>query len=72
MEWGLIRAAAASHAAFSIVPLQDFLGLGNEARMNVPSQADGNWRWRYSTNALTPVLARKIAALVDVTDRQPR
>jgi 4-alpha-glucanotransferase len=72
VEWGLIRAAAASHAAFSIVPLQDFLGLGNEARMNVPSQADGNWRWRYSANALTPALAGKIAALVDVTDRQPR
>src|SRR6185436_12386899 len=47
VEWGLIRAAAASKATFSIVPMQDILRLGNEARMNVPSQAAGNWGWRY-------------------------
>jgi 4-alpha-glucanotransferase len=39
-------AAWESVAALAIAPLQDLLGLGDEARMNVPGRADGNWRWR--------------------------
>ncbi|MEO5936824.1 MAG: 4-alpha-glucanotransferase, partial [Terriglobales bacterium] len=72
VNWGLVRAAAASKAAFAIFPLQDVLGLGGEARMNVPSQVAGNWAWRYRPNALTLAIAAKLAALVEVTDRQPR
>ena len=72
IQWGLIRAAAASKAAFAIFPLQDFLSLGSEARMNVPAQPSGNWGWRYRADALTPALAKKMATLVEVTDRQPR
>ncbi|HUS19402.1 MAG TPA: 4-alpha-glucanotransferase [Terriglobales bacterium] len=71
VHWGLIRAASASQATFAIFPLQDFLGLGNEARMNVPSIANGNWGWRYMPNALKPELAKKLAVLADVTDRLP-
>jgi 4-alpha-glucanotransferase len=55
----------------AIVPLQDFLGLSSEARMNTPSQSNGNWGWRFSKNALTAALADKIAALSIVCDRKP-
>jgi 4-alpha-glucanotransferase len=72
MHWAFIRAAFASVARLAIVPLQDFLGLGTEARMNTPSQSDGNWGWRFPANALTDALAEKLAALSSVTDRAPR
>ncbi len=69
ISWGLIRAAAASKAAFAIYPLQDLLALGSDARMNTPSKTTGNWGWRFQEGALTPALAAKMAALMDVTDR---
>jgi len=72
VEWALIRTAAGSKAVFAIYPLQDILRLGSEARMNTPSVSNGNWGWRFSADALQPELARKLAALMDVTDRQPR
>jgi 4-alpha-glucanotransferase len=59
-------------ARLAIVPLQDVLGLGSEARMNTPSQSDGNWGWRFPGNALTSALAEKLAALSLVTDRKPQ
>jgi len=71
MHWAFIRAAAASPARYSIVPLQDVLGLGSEGRMNVPSRSDGNWTWRYQPGALQADLADRLAHLVDVTDRRP-
>lgn len=43
----LVRAALQSPAEIAVAPLQDLLGLGTEARMNVPGTPDGNWRWRY-------------------------
>jgi 4-alpha-glucanotransferase len=70
-NWGMIRLAEASTANLCIVPLQDVLGLGAEARMNIPSYGDGNWAWRYSPGALRPELAQKLSALAEVTDRQP-
>lgn len=53
----------------AIMPIQDVLGLGSEARMNVPSEADGSWRWRLQRGALTAELATKLADLVSLTDR---
>jgi 4-alpha-glucanotransferase len=47
INWALIRAAQTSVASFSIVPLQDVLGLGSEARLNTPSVKTGNYRWQY-------------------------
>jgi len=70
-NWGLIRLAQSSQAAFSIVPLQDVLGLGSEARLNTPSTHTGNYHWRYQAGALKPELASKLAALAEVTDRTP-
>ena len=70
-NWGLIRLAQASPAAFSIVPLQDVLGLDSEARLNTPSTHVGNYHWRCAPGALKPELAEKLAALAEVTDRLP-
>jgi len=71
MHWAFIRAAFASVARLAIVPLQDFLGLGSDARMNTPSLSDGNWGWRFAGNALTDALAEKLATLSSITDRTP-
>ncbi len=67
--WPLIRATAASVAQLAIVPGQDLLELGSEARMNTPSVATGNWSWRAPENAWTSGLATRLAAIAEVTDR---
>jgi 4-alpha-glucanotransferase len=71
MEWAFIRAAEGSVAKLCVVPLQDVLGLGSEARMNVPSKSDGNWNWRFRRGALTKGLAEKMATIAEVADRDP-
>ena len=68
----MIRAALDSVASLCVVPLQDVLGLGSEARMNIPSQAAGNWRWRVQSEMLRPELASKLGALAEITDRIPQ
>jgi 4-alpha-glucanotransferase len=72
LNWAMIRAAASSVANLAIVPLQDVLGLGSDARMNVPSREEGNWRWRFTPEALRPELAKKLATLSEVCDRLPQ
>ena len=67
--WPLIRAVAGSVAEMAVVPAQDLLELGSEARMNTPSIAVGNWSWRAPEKCWKPELAKKLAALVEVTDR---
>lgn len=67
--WPLIRATAASVAQLALVPAQDLLELGSEARMNTPAVAAGNWSWRVPRGSWTPELAARLAALVEVTDR---
>jgi 4-alpha-glucanotransferase len=49
IHWDLIRGVLASVANTAIVPLQDLLGLGTEARMNLPNSTEGNWAWRYKS-----------------------
>ena len=63
MPEALIRAACASVAALAIVPLQDLLGLGAEARFNTPGTAQGNWSWKVPAGALTHELAQHYAAM---------
>ena len=53
IHWDLVRAAFSSVARWAIVPVQDILGLGADARMNTPGVAEGNWAWRLEPNALT-------------------
>jgi 4-alpha-glucanotransferase len=71
INWAFIRVAFASVARLAIIPLQDVLGLGPEARMNTPSLSDGSWGWQFSSGALDLALAEKLAALADVCDRLP-
>ncbi|MBQ0001567.1 MAG: 4-alpha-glucanotransferase, partial [Clostridiales bacterium] len=51
--WGLIRAAMASVADLCIIPIQDYLCLGNEARMNAPSTLGDNWKWRLTKGQIS-------------------
>ena len=67
--WPLIRAAEASVAEMAIVPVQDLLELGSEARMNTPAVPAGNWSWRAPENCWTDELAARLAPLAEVTDR---
>lgn len=48
LSWDFIRAAFRSNASMAIIPLQDFMSLGNEARFNSPGQSTGNWQWRFT------------------------
>lgn len=61
--WDLIRAAWRSTAVFSLAPMQDFLSLGAEARMNYPSRLGGNWEWRFTADALSVELQGRIREL---------
>jgi 4-alpha-glucanotransferase len=67
--WPLIRAVNSSVAQLAIAPAQDLLELGSEARMNTPAVAVGNWCWRAPEGSWNPELAARLAALVEVTDR---
>ena len=67
--WAMIKCASASVAETSILPLQDVLHLGSEARMNVPAAPDGNWSWRYAPEQLHPDLSAKLGAIMEMTDR---
>jgi 4-alpha-glucanotransferase len=59
----LIREVVKSVAAFAVVPMQDILGLGSEARMNEPGTIGGNWAWRMVPGAASPALARELRQL---------
>jgi 4-alpha-glucanotransferase len=72
IHWAFIRAAQCSPASLSIIPLQDVLGLGSEARMNTPSLHGGNWRWRFDPGRLTSELAGKLSHLAELSDRLPQ
>lgn len=59
-NWGFIRGVWSSVSHTAIALMQDFLNLGNEARINYPSTLGGNWQWRVKYDALTDELAEKI------------
>jgi 4-alpha-glucanotransferase len=60
VAWDMIRAVWSSVAMFAIAPLQDFLSLDTEARMNFPGKPAGNWDWRVLSDALSPQLSSSI------------
>lgn len=63
VAWDLIRATWGSVAAFALAPFQDFLDLGNEARMNYPGNPSGNWHWRMPEGAMSEKLQDRIREL---------
>ncbi len=71
VHWDMIRLAFASVGNLAIVPLQDVLGLGEEARMNYPGRPEGNWQWRYAPDLLTAELAVRLRELTEIYGRVP-
>ena len=63
IHWDFIRAVFASVANTAIVPMQDVLGLGSEARMNLPNSTSGNWLWRLKGNELSQELSSRLREL---------
>jgi 4-alpha-glucanotransferase len=68
-SWSLIECAYSSRAALAIVPAQDALGLGSEARMNMPGSERGNWRWRLEHGRLTDELAVRLRLTAEEAGR---
>ena len=63
LPWELIRFAMASVAGTVIIPVQDVLGLGSEARMNRPAKKQGNWRWRLQKGQISDRLAERLVKI---------
>ena len=70
INWDFIRAVWGSVAETAIVPMQDVLGLGNEARMNLPASSSGNWQWRYNDGDLKPELTSRLRKLTELYARE--
>jgi 4-alpha-glucanotransferase len=68
--WGMVDLAMSSRARLKIIPMQDVLALGSEARMNTPGRVAGNWTWRMDERYLTTALAERLksTALTAVSD----
>lgn len=69
IHWDFIRGVFASAAAFAIIPLQDILGLGKEARMNTPGTLGGNWTWRFVPEMLEKKLLQKLSRMTTLFGR---
>ncbi len=63
IHWALARLAMSSVGKIAVIPMQDVLGLGAEARMNRPALSKGNWKWRLRPKQLTPALTKKLRDL---------
>lgn len=71
IHWDLIRMAYGTVAAWAIIPMQDVLGFGESARLNLPGSPTGNWTWRLTPEDLQPALATKLAELTRIYVRSP-
>ena len=71
LHWGMMRALWASVADTAIVQMQDLLGLGTDARMNVPSTVGSNWQWRAAPGFTTPALASRLRREMELYCRLP-
>jgi 4-alpha-glucanotransferase len=69
IHWTLIRAALGSVADTVLIPMQDILGLGSEARMNLPGRQAGNWHFRFTWEQLTPDIATRLRDMTRLYDR---
>jgi 4-alpha-glucanotransferase len=67
----LMRLAWSSAAALALAPLQDVLNLGADARMNVPGRVEGNWRWRFTEDMLSPAAFQWLRDLTISSNRSP-
>jgi 4-alpha-glucanotransferase len=69
INWDFIRLALMSPADTAITPMQDILGLGSEARMNLPGRAEGNWCWRFAPEMLTKEIKARLKKLTALSGR---
>jgi 4-alpha-glucanotransferase len=69
--WGLAKLALSSPAILAVLPVQDLLDLGNEARFNSPGVAEGNWSWRLTPEQLGPQVLARLRALTEDAGRLP-
>ncbi|NLV73633.1 MAG: 4-alpha-glucanotransferase [Chloroflexi bacterium] len=69
MNWAFIRLALNSVADTVVIPLQDVLGLGAEARLNTPGNPGGNWQWRCEAAQLTPDSVARLASMSQAANR---
>lgn len=69
IHWKCLRPLMASVANVVVSPLQDILGLGSEARMNVPGRSHGNWSWRYRDDQLTVPVRKRLKTLTAIYGR---
>jgi 4-alpha-glucanotransferase len=69
IHWDFVRAVIASVARVAIVPMQDVLGLGSDARMNAPGRPTGNWRWRMRPDAASAAVSARLRSLGTLYDR---
>jgi 4-alpha-glucanotransferase len=69
VNWVFIRAVYQSVADTVLVPMQDVLGLGTEARMNLPGSMGKNWKWRMRGGSLRPELAARLREFARIYDR---
>ncbi|MBP0044105.1 MAG: 4-alpha-glucanotransferase [Roseofilum sp. SBFL] len=72
IHWDLIRLALSSVANWAIIPMQDFLGLDERARMNTPGQAEGNWSWRYRPDSIGTWLCDRLQLLTQLYGRSSK
>ncbi len=72
ISWDLARLALSSKADLAVIPVQDYLGLGSEARINVPSTLGLNWRWRLLPGELNSVVAAKCRRMAEIYGRIPK
>ena len=68
-NWKFIKSAMASVADTAVIPIQDYLGLGSEARINIPSTLGTNWKWRLKVDACTDELAQRMKELAKECNR---
>jgi 4-alpha-glucanotransferase len=68
----MIRLAMRTPAALAIIPLQDLMGLGSEARMNRPGTTEGNWEWRFAASDLRDEIGQRLVQLVEAHGRVPK
>jgi len=71
MPLAMISTALESTSCLAIIPMQDLLGLGSDARMNTPGTSSDNWSWRFTWDQVSPELARQLHTLCMQGDRVP-
>ncbi|MGE3467917.1 MAG: 4-alpha-glucanotransferase [Pyrinomonadaceae bacterium] len=69
IHWEMIRTCLASTANTAIIPMQDILGLGTDARMNTPATASGNWEWRSTAGAFTDDITERLREMTEIYGR---